>query len=69
MLRILLAFEEKVRGFAEDVMRQIPEAVPDTKKQKRILGLLLGLLIQKLTRVNREEVIKMVAPLLSDIRE
>lgn len=68
VLKIILVPEHKVREGAEGLIKRVPSMVPDQKRQRAYVELLIGMLRQKLKHISQEQVMKMTAPILSDIR-
>ena len=69
LLKIIIAREEEVADITEKIVSQIPDAIPNLKQQEIIFELVVNLLLQKFKKITREEVQKMIEPLISDIKK
>jgi len=69
LFQIILNSEQNVSSTIKKIVRQLPGQFPDIRKQMIISELLVNLLMNKLPRLSFNEVKKMIAPLLSDIRK
>ena len=69
LFRIIIDPEQTALSTAEQIIRQLPEQVHDEKEQESVIELLVNLLLSKLPHLSREEIEKMLSPLLSDIRK
>jgi len=69
LLRIIIEPEGKVIATAEEIIRQLPEQISDERIQEVLVDLLMNLLLSKLPKMSRQEIEKMFAPLLSDIKK
>lgn len=69
LFRIILDSEQKVLATAETIVRQLPQQNLNAKQQETIFELLINLLVSKLPEFSREELEKMFAPMLSDIKQ
>lgn len=69
LFQIILNSEQNVLSTVRKIVRQLPAQFPDIVKQMTVSELLVNLLMNKLPRLSFNEVKKMIAPLLSDIRK
>ncbi len=69
LFRIILDSEQKVLATAESIVQQLPQQNLSAKAQEAVFELLINLLLSKLPEFSREEIEKMFAPMLSDIKK
>lgn len=69
LFQIILNSEQNVLPTVKKIVRQLPSQFPDIGKQVIVSELLVNLLMNKLPMLSFNEVKKMIAPLLSDIRK
>ena len=69
LLKIIIDSNQEALATAETIIRQLPQQVQDEKTHGTIVDLLINLLLNKLPKMSREEILKMFEPLLSDVRE
>lgn len=69
LLQIISAPEQNILATVTKITQQLPVKIQDEKERETIIDLLISLLMNKLPKLTREEIQKMVEPMLSDIKK
>jgi predicted transposase/invertase (TIGR01784 family) len=69
LFRLILESKRRAIATAEKIVRQLPDHIHDPKEQETIFEMVVNLLMSKLPKLSRKEIMKMFEPYLSDIRK
>ncbi|MGH7451199.1 MAG: DUF2887 domain-containing protein [bacterium] len=69
LFRVILNSKQNAISTAKNIVRQLPSQIFSRKKQEAIIQMLVNLLMNKLPELSFKEIMKMVEPMLSDIKK
>jgi predicted transposase/invertase (TIGR01784 family) len=69
LFRIILNSKQNAVFTVKSIVRQLPSQISTRKKQEAIIQMLVNLLMNKLPELSVKEIMKMVEPILSDIKK
>jgi predicted transposase/invertase (TIGR01784 family) len=69
LLQIITESEETVGRTVSEIVKRLPTEIRGTQESEKIIELLIDVLLNKLPSLGREEIEKMVEPLISNIKK
>jgi predicted transposase/invertase (TIGR01784 family) len=69
LLQIITESEEAVGRTVSEIVKGLPTEIRETQELEKIIELLIDILLNKLPSLGREEIEKMVEPLISNIKK
>jgi predicted transposase/invertase (TIGR01784 family) len=69
LLQIITESEEAIGRTVSEIVKQVPAEIREPQESEKIIELLIDVLLNKLPNLGREEIEKMVEPLISNVKK